>query len=82
MTRRVKGSGKGRQSWLLHTGLDYVSAVTGRARRAEPFDVVDDLPPASTGWLAEQGHIGPIQQATYPDGASAAEARADLNGDR
>lgn len=78
-----RGKSKGRQSWQVHTGLDYVSAVTGVARRAEPGDVVDDLPPASTGWLYEQGHIGPVpgEQVTYPEGVSPAEVLADLDGE-
>lgn len=34
------------------TGLDYPPH-----RRAEPGDVVDDLPAKSVKWLLEQGHI-------------------------
>lgn len=40
------------------TGLDY------NDRRAEPGDVVDDLPAKSVKWLTEQGHIVPADEET------------------
>lgn len=40
------------------TGLDYPPN-----KRAEPGDVVDDLPGKSIKWLLEQGHV---EKATEP----------------
>lgn len=37
------------------TGLDY--PVKGEYKRAEPGDIVDDIPEKSIGWLLRQGHI-------------------------
>jgi len=31
-------------------------------RRAEPGDVVDDLPKKSISWLLEQGHIEAVEE--------------------
>lgn len=31
-------------------------------RRAEPGDVVDDIPPQSLGWLKHQGFIEPVRK--------------------
>lgn len=39
--------------YLVKTGMNYGPANT----RAEPGDVVDDLPGESVRWLREQGHI-------------------------
>lgn len=38
-------------------GLDYPRGGRGPDRRAEPGDVVDDLPKTSVPWLLEQGAI-------------------------
>lgn len=38
-------------------GLNYSPKGRGQECRAEPGDVVDDLPAGSVAWLAEQGHI-------------------------
>ena len=43
------------ERWQVLVGLDYVSG--GTPRRAEPDDVVDDLPAESVGWLSKQGLI-------------------------
>jgi hypothetical protein len=48
----------------VKTGLDYQPKGRGPERRAEPGDVVDDLPTKSVSWLLEQGHIEPEQEAT------------------
>jgi hypothetical protein len=39
--------------YLVVDGLDY------KGRRAEPGDIVDDLPKQSVPWLLEGGHIQP-----------------------
>lgn len=43
------------KKYLVKNGLDY--DVDGEPRRAEPDDVVDDLPPKSVSWLLDRGHI-------------------------
>ena len=43
--------------YLVLTGLNYPPNGKGSERRAEPGDVVDDLPPGSVGWLLEDGSI-------------------------
>lgn len=45
--------------YLLKTGLDY--PVKGVYKRAEPGDIVDDLPPRSVEWLLRQGHIEEVE---------------------
>lgn len=42
--------------YLCNIGLDYMNAGK-QPKRAEPGDVVDDIPPASVEWLLEQGLI-------------------------
>lgn len=42
------------------TGLDY--PVKGKERRAEPGDVVTDLPATSIEWLLDGGHIKPVEE--------------------
>lgn len=54
-----------KKTYLVVTGLDY--EVKGKAKRAEPDDLVDDLPPKSVKWLLEQGLI------VDPDAADADE---------
>lgn len=34
----------------------------GKEKRAEPGDVVKDLPPESVPWLLEQGYIEPVEE--------------------
>lgn len=41
------------KKWLVVTGLNHPGG------RAEPGDVVSDLPKKSVPWLADQGHIVP-----------------------
>lgn len=43
------------------TGLDY-PGKGGAGKRAEPGDVVSDLPVKSVPWLLEQGHIEPVEE--------------------
>ena len=42
------------------TGLNYPGK--GGDKRAEPGDVVDDLPAKSIEWLLADGHIKPIKE--------------------
>jgi hypothetical protein len=41
------------------TGINYPTARG--SRRAEPDDIVTDLPPKSVPWLLEQGHIEKVE---------------------
>jgi hypothetical protein len=41
-----------KKKYLVHTGLDYSDK-----KRAEPGDVLSDLPAKSIPWLLEQGVI-------------------------
>ncbi len=43
-------------TYTVLTGLDYHDA-RGKAHRAEPGAVVDNLPKRSIPWLKDQGHI-------------------------
>lgn len=50
--------------WLVHTGIEYPTNPSAPVeqwdvRRAEPGDVVDDIPASSLGWLEEQDYITP-----------------------
>lgn len=45
--------------YLVKNGLDY--SAKGEPKRAEPGDVVDDLPAKSVGWLLKQGHIEEVE---------------------
>ena len=46
------------KQYKVLAGLDYPSrGGRGEGRRAEPGDVVDDLPKGSVAWLVEQGAI-------------------------
>ncbi|WP_433519043.1 hypothetical protein ACQP2T_28100 [Nonomuraea sp. CA-143628] len=52
-------------------GLDYPGRGRGEERRAEPGDVVDDLPKTSVPWLVEQGAIEEVTD----DGVRAQQER-------
>lgn len=41
----------------------------GKPHRAEPGEVVTDLPGASTPWLLKQGHIEPAKPAADEEGS-------------
>jgi hypothetical protein len=45
-------------TYRVLTGIDYPPS-----RRAEPGDVVSDLPARSIKWLREQGHIELVEDA-------------------
>lgn len=51
------------KKYLVHVGLNYdpkgkpFGDPLRKEVRAEPGDVVDDLPKTSIPWLLEQGHI-------------------------
>lgn len=47
------------------TGLNYPGA--DEHRRAEPGEIVDDLPKKSVGWLLEDGHIEKVSAAELRD---------------
>ena len=42
-------------------GVDYRTAK-GEPKRAEPGDVVDDLPSAAVGWLLEDRVVEPVTE--------------------
>lgn len=52
---------------VLSEGLNYpphgVVTVPPSERRAEPGDLVDDIPPQSRGWLQTQGLIAEVLDA-------------------
>jgi hypothetical protein len=52
-------------------GLDY-PGKGGKPKRAEPGDVVDDLPRESVAWLIEQGAVEEVTS----DGVRAQQERA------
>lgn len=43
--------------YRVNTGLNWAPKLGAPERRAEPGDVVEDLPEKSVKWLLEQGHI-------------------------
>ncbi|MFI9552645.1 hypothetical protein [Nonomuraea endophytica] len=47
------------KQYKVLTGLDYPGK--GGPKRAEPGDVVDDVPKESVGWLVEQGVIEEVR---------------------
>ncbi len=51
-------------TYRVLTGLDYPPA-----RRAEPGDIVDDIPKASVKWLIAGGHIEPVNETSPPNTA-------------
>jgi len=48
------------------TGLNYPPNGKGPERRAEPGDIVNDLPPESVGWLLEDGSITEADEEVGP----------------
>lgn len=46
-----------RKTYRVLTGLNYPPNGKGPERRAEPGDLVDDIPTSSASWLLEQGVI-------------------------
>lgn len=53
------------QDYEVLVGLDY----NGDTCRAEPGDIVSDLPKASVAWLVEQGLIRPVPATPSEGGA-------------
>ena len=45
------------KQYRVLAGLDYPARGRGPRRRAEPGELVDDLPKGSVAWLVEQGAI-------------------------
>ncbi|UBU11604.1 hypothetical protein [Nonomuraea gerenzanensis] len=45
------------KQYRVLAGLDYPARGRGGERRAEPGEVVEDLPKTSVAWLLEQGAI-------------------------
>lgn len=54
----------GRKRYRVNVGLDY--EAKGKPRRAEPGDVVDDIPAASLPWLTEQGYVEEASDGESP----------------
>ena len=54
---------------VIH-GLDY------RDHRAEPGDIVEDLPAKSVDWLLKQGHILPHKKGARWDAAAGTEVES------
>jgi hypothetical protein len=48
------------QNYKVHAGIDY------QGKRAEPGDVISDLPSGSVDWLLEQGIIEKIEPKKPP----------------
>lgn len=47
-------------------GINYTPKGSTVEKRAEPEDVVDDLPPASIGWLTAQGIVEEVTGGVRP----------------
>ena len=45
--------------YLVKSGLNYPTATESN-KRAEPGDVVSDIPATSVGWLLAEGHIAEV----------------------
>lgn len=59
-------SGKGKKTAPAHAGSYRVNVGLNYGpddRRAEPGEVVSDLPSASIKWLVKAGHITPVDDA-------------------
>lgn len=61
----------GPKTYLVRNGINY--EVDGVEKRAEPDELVDDLPEKAIGWLLEQGHI---DEPPKPKKAAAKKAAA------
>ncbi|MFH0980644.1 MAG: hypothetical protein V2A79_03785 [Planctomycetota bacterium] len=57
----MKDDGKGSAGYRVQIGIDYPPN-----RRAEPGDVVNDLPPTDIRWLIEAGAIEPVDLPQIP----------------
>lgn len=64
----------GMSNYKVHTGIDYAG------KRAEPGDVISDLPNGSIAWLLEQGIIEKIESTT-PKPPSKSEPKSPKSGD-
>jgi hypothetical protein len=51
-----------RKSYRVLVGLNYPPNGKGVERRAEPGDLVGDLPPQSVPWLLEDGSIAEVDE--------------------
>lgn len=61
MPAAKKAAGSAPKRFRVVAGLDYRTAA-GSPVRAEPGDVVDDLPPTSVGWLLECGAVAVVEE--------------------
>lgn len=59
-------------AYRVLVGLDYPPD-----RRAEPGDVVEDLPGKSIKWLTDQGLIEPVKATSKPTKATPVEGDED-----
>jgi len=51
-----------KKQYRVNVGLNYPP----NDKRAEPGDIVDDLPPGSVGWLLDAGAIEPVKTEDDP----------------
>lgn len=59
-----------REKYRALVGLDYPPNNKEPKRRAEPGDVVDDLPPKVIGWMLEIGAIEKVEPGEATGGES------------
>lgn len=60
--------------YTVNIGLDYPTAQGNR--RAEPGDVISDLPVSSVPWLVKDGAVTPVAVPSGPEVPAAAAAPA------
>lgn len=51
-----------KKKYLVKSGISWYDGG-----RAEPGEIVDNIPRKSIGWLLEQGHIEEVDPDTKPD---------------
>lgn len=51
-----------KKRYRVLAGLNYPPNGKGAERRAEPGDLIDDLPTQSVSWLLEDGSIEPVEE--------------------
>lgn len=51
-----------RKRYRALVGLNYPQNGKGPERRAEPGDIIDDLPAKSVPWLLEDGSIAEVEE--------------------
>ena len=61
MPRKTTPDATAPRRFRVLTGMDYVSTETGKPVRAEPGDVVADIPAQSLDWLIAGSHIEEVE---------------------